>query len=93
MAPLVVKDKVIVGNSRRRTGRARLGGGARRLRRQRSLARVQHRSRQDVKIGADFNAVLREGPGAGPRRDDLDAGPVEDGRRHRLGLDLLRPAS
>ena len=35
-------------------------------------------------------AVLRDGAGQGPRRDDLAAGGVEDRRRHRLGLDLVR---
>ena len=39
----------------------------------------------------EVQAVLPAGPGQGPGRQDLAAGPVEDRRRHRLGLGLLRP--
>ena len=45
MAPLVVKDKVFVGNQRRRTGRSRQAGCAGSCDGQRGLACLQHRPR------------------------------------------------
>ena len=39
---------------------------------------------------AGLQAVLRQRQGQGPRRADLAAGRLAAGRRHRVGLDLLR---
>ena len=77
---------------RRRVRRPRVDQGARRGDRRRSPGRAYSTGPDaDVLIGAEVQAVLRAGPGQGPGREDLAAGAVEDRRRHRLGLGLLRP--
>ena len=70
--------------------RPRLADRARRRRRQDRLEGIQHRTRRGRADRAGVQAVLRHGPGQGPRRHDLAAGRLEDRRRHRVGLDLLR---
>ena len=45
----------------------------------------------DVLIGPRLQAVLRQRQGQGPGRQILAAGRVEDGRRHDVGMDLVRP--
>ena len=76
-APMVIKDKVISGISRRRVRRARLRHRQRRQHRQAGLADVQHRPR---------------GRGRLPRLGrDLEGRRVEARRRHDVGLVQLRP--
>ena len=91
MAPLVVKDKVLVGNSRRRIRRARLDQGARRRKRQDRLEGLQHGPGPGRADRPGLQAVLRQRQGQGPRRHDLAAAGLAARRRHGLGLDLLRP--
>ena len=93
MAPLVVKGKVLVGNSGGEFGvRGWLtalnaaDGHAR-------LARLQHRPRRRRPDRRALPAVLRSGPRQGSRRQHLAAGSLEDRRRHGVGLDLLRPGA
>ena len=74
----------------RRDGRARLARRARRRQRQARLEGLQHRPRQGRADRPALQALLRHGPGQGPRRQDLAARRVEDRRRHRLGLAQLR---
>ena len=93
MAPLVVKDKVLVGNS---GGEFGVRGWLTAL--DAATGKIAWRAYstgpdKDVLIGPRLQAVLRAGPGQGPRRHDLAAGGLEDRRRHRVGLDLLRPGA
>ena len=78
---------------RRRVGRAGLADRARREQRQDRLARLQHRPRQGRADRRRVQAVLRPGPGQGSRGPDLAARGLEDRRRHRVGLDHLRPGA
>ena len=90
MAPLVAERQSAGRQFGRRDGRSRLDRGARRRQRQARLERVQHRPRQGRADRPALQALLRDGPGQGPRRQDLAARRVEDRRRHRLGLAQLR---
>ena len=67
MAPLVVKGKVLVGNSRRRDGRPRLGHGARREQRHDCVAGLRNGVRQGCADRARVQAVLCAIQGQGPR--------------------------
>ena len=91
MAPLVVKGKVLVGNSGGEFGVRGWLTGARRRDRQDRLARLHHRPRHRRADRPGLQAVLRAGPGQGPGRHHLAGRPVEDRRRHGVGLDLVRP--
>jgi glucose dehydrogenase len=73
MAPLVVKGKVLVGNSGGEMGRARVAHGARRGHRRGCLARVPHGSGLTRAHRPALQAVLQERPGHGPRREDVAA--------------------
>ena len=76
-APMVIKDKVISGISRRRVRRARLRHRQRRQHRQAGVAHVQHRPRGRSRL---------------PRLGrDLEGRRVEARRRHDVGLVQLRP--
>ena len=90
MAPLVADGKVLVGNSGGEMGVrgwiAALDEGSGKL----AWKAYQHRARQGRADRLQVQALLRDGPGQGPRRQDLAARSVEDRRRHRLGLDQLR---
>ena len=90
MAPLVVKGKVLVGNSGGEFG-VRGWLTALDAKTGKLAWRAYHTGPdKDVLIGARFQAVLRAGPGQGSRRHHLAGRRVEDRRRRRLGLDLLR---
>ena len=92
MAPLVVKGKVLVGNSGGEFGvRGWLDGARRGDRQDRLDAPTAPGPDKDVLIGPDFKPFYAQDQRQGPRRQDLAAGRVEDRRRHRVGLDLLRP--
>ncbi len=90
MAPLVAGGKVLVGNSGGEMGVrgwiAALDEGSGKL----AWKAYQHRPRQGRADRPAVQALLRDGPGQGPGRQDLAARSVEDRRRHRLGLDQLR---
>ena len=93
MAPLVVKGKVLVGNS---GGELGVRGWLTAL--DANTGKIAWRAYstgpdKDVLIGRQVQAVLRPGPGQGSRRQDLAARGMEDRRRHRVGLDLLRPGA
>ena len=91
MAPLVVKDKVLVGNSGGEFGvrgwLTALDGADR----QAGLERLQHRPRQGLLIGPSFKPFYRAGPRA--RISASRRGRPTPGRSAaaRVGLDLLRP--
>ena len=94
MAPIVVKDKVLVGNSRRRDGRARVADGARRETAARSLGgpttpdpTKMFLSDRDFK---PFYATDR-GKDLGVKSWPPDQWKIGGGGR--LGLDLLRSRS
>ena len=79
---------------RRRVRRARLADGARREHRQDRLARLQHRPRQgraDRRRASSRSTRRTSGKDLGV--NDLAARGLEDRRRHRVGLDLLRPGA
>ena len=91
MAPLVVKGKVLVGNS---GGELGVRGWLTAL--DAATGTIAWRAcstgpDSDVLIGPALQAVLRAGPRQGPRRQQLAGRRLEDRRRHRLGLRLLRP--
>jgi len=90
MAPIVVKGKVLVGNS---GGEFGIRGWVTALNASDgSMAwRAYHTGPdKDVLIGP-LQAVLRLGPRHRSRRLELAARPVEDRRRRDVGLDLVRP--
>ena len=82
---------MLVGNSRRRVRRARLARGARR-RRPASVVWTAYSTGpdSDVLIGPGFKPFYAQRPRQGPRRPSWPPRRLEDRRRHRLGLDLLR---
>ena len=90
MAPLVVKGKVLVGNSGGEFGvrgwlaalDAATGAVA-----WRAYSTGSGHGRADRPA---LQAVLRERPRHGPRHHDLAGRSVADRRRHGLGLDLVR---
>ena len=90
MAPLVVKGKVLVGNSGGEFGvrgwLTALDASTGKHR----LARLLHGPDARRADRPAIQAVLRAGPGTGPRRQELAAGIMAHRRRHGLGLDLLR---
>ena len=93
MAPLVVKGKVLVGNS---GGEFGVRGWLTAL--DAATGKIAWRAYstgpdKDVLIGADFKPFYAQDQRQGPRRHDLAAGRVEDRRRHGVGLDLLRPGA
>ena len=47
----------------------------------------------DCLIGPQFKPYYDIGQGQGPGREDLAAGPLENRRRHDLGIPLLRPGN
>ena len=91
MAPLVVKDKVIVGNSGGSSGCA---AGSRRLDAAtgRSVWRAYNTGPTRTSSSTTTSSTpTTKGPGGGPGGEELAAGGLEDRRRHRLGVDQLRP--
>ena len=93
MAPLVVKGKVLVGNS---GGEMGVRGWLKALdlaQRQGAVDGVQHGPRQRRADRPALQALLPEGSRQGPRRDDVAGRAVEDRRRHRVGLALVRSAA
>ena len=85
MAPLVVKGKVLVGNS---GGEFGVRGWVKALDAadgQVVWTAYSTGPDQDVLIGADFKPFYERRPGQRPRRHDLAAGRLEDGRRHACG--------
>ena len=92
MAPLVVKDKVLVGNSGGEFGVRGWLDGARRRHGQVAWRAYSTGPDNDVLIGAALQAILRRGSRQGPRRDDLARRSVEDRRRHRVGWISYDPA-
>ena len=78
MAPLVVKGKVLVGNSGGEFGVRGWLTALDAATGKHRLARVQHRARQRRADRPDVQAVLRAGPRQGPRRHD--AGRATRGR-------------
>jgi hypothetical protein len=91
MAPLVVKGKVLVGNSGGEFGVRGWLTALDAARRQDRLARLQHRARQGRADRPATSSRSTRGPRQGPRRHDVAARRVEDRRRHGVGLDLVRP--
>ena len=87
MAPLVVKDKVLVGNSRRRDGRARAGSQALDANYGKIVVEGLHTGPdQDVKIGPRFKPFYDSRPGQGSRRHDAGRRDAwKHGRRHACG--------
>ena len=93
MAPLVVKGKVLVGNSGGEFGvrgwltalDAATGSDR--------VARVQHRPGQGRADRPDFKPFYAQDRGKDLGVDDLAGRRVEDRRRHGLGLDLVRPGA
>ena len=94
MAPLVVKGKVLVGNSGGEFGvrgwLTALDADTGKI----VVARVQHRAGQGRADRPELQAVLR----VSDRGQDLGVTTwppeaVEDRRRHGVGLDLVRPAN
>ena len=73
MAPLVVKDKVLVGNSGGEYRRARLAHCSRCHDRKAGLEGLQHRARRRCADRSRFQAVLRQRQGQGSRRQYLAA--------------------
>ena len=90
MAPLVVKDKVLVGNS---GGEFGVRGWVKAL-----DAKDGHvvwtaygtGPDRDVLIGSDFKPFYADGQGHRSGRHELAARCMADRRRHHVGLDLLR---
>ena len=92
MAPLVVKGKVLVGNSGGEFGvRGWLTALDAEHRQGRLDAPISTGPDTDVLIGPDFKPfyAMDQGKDLGVTTWPPDA--LEDRRRHRLGLDLLRP--
>ena len=90
MAPLVVKDRVIVGAFGRRVRHLRLGEGARPRDRQGRLDRAEHRPRRrDAGPARHLQAVLRQGRPSWAQAE-LAGQRIQDRRRAGLGLDVLR---
>ena len=90
MAPLVVKGKVLVGDSGGEMGvrgwLAALDASNGKL----VWKAYSTGPDKDVLIGADFHPFYPSDKGQGPRRQHLAAGGMEDRRRHGVGLDRLR---
>ena len=90
-APIVVKDRVLVGNSGAELG-VRGYVAALDLKTGKELWRAFNTGpdtrRQDRRR---LSRVLRQGPGKGSRRHLVALGAMEAWRIHGLGLDLLRP--
>ena len=87
MAPLVVKDKVLVGNSGGEMG-VRGWLTALDCRDGKMAWRAYNTGPdKDVLIGPRFKPFYEQDQGQGPRRVHLAARRVEDRRRHRLGMD------
>ena len=90
MAPIVVKGKVLVGNSGGEFGvRGWLAGL------DADTGKIVWRAYatgpdKDVLIGPNFKPFYAVGSRQGSGRQDLAGRAVEDRRRHRLELDLLR---
>ena len=90
MAPLVVKGKVLVGNS---GGEMGVRGWLKAL--DENTGKVVWTAYdtgpdKDVLIGPYFKPFYAKDRGQRPRRVDVAAGHVEDRRRHDVGMDLLR---
>ena len=93
MAPLVVKGKVLVGNS---GGEFGVRGWLTALdaeTRASSPGAPTHRPRRGRADRPALQAVLPAGPGQGPRRLDLAGRRLEDRRRRGVGLDLATTRS
>ena len=93
MAPLVVKGKVLVGNS---GGEMGVRGWLTALDENTGKIVWRAYSTGPGFRGADrrrLQAALRLDEGQGSRRQELAAGQVADRRRHRLGLDFVRSRS
>ena len=91
MAPLVVKGKVLVGNS---GGEFGVRGWLTAL--DAATGKIAWRAYstgpdKDVLIGPNFKPFYDERPRQGPRHHDLARRRLAHRRRHRVGLDLLRP--
>ena len=93
MAPLVVKGKVLVGNCGGEFGvrgwLAALDADSGKL----AWKAYNTGPDKDVLIGPDFKPFYAADQGKDLGVTTLAAGSVEDRRRHRVGLDLLRPAA
>ena len=90
-APIVVKDKVLVGNSGGELG-VRGYVAALDVNTGKELWRAFNTGPDaDVKIGRELPRLLRQGSGQGPRRHVVAVGAMEARRVDGLGLDLVRP--
>ena len=90
MAPIVVKNKVIVGSSGGEMG-VRGWIAALDLATGKQLWRAYNIGPDaDIKVGAALQAVLRAGSRHEPRRDELAGRLVEDRRRDGVGLAVVR---
>ena len=92
MAPLIVKGKVIIGNSGGEIG-IRGWVTALDLASGKIVWRAYHTGPDSREDRSALQAVLRRGPEAGPRREDLAGRFLEDRRRRNVGMDLLRSRS
>ena len=90
MAPLVVKGKVLVGDSGGEMGVRGWLAALDASNGKTGLEGVLHRPGQGRADRPGLSSVLPIRQGHGPRRQHLAAGGVEDRRRHGVGLDRLR---
>ena len=93
MAPLVVRDKVLVGNS---GGEFGVRGWLTAL--DASTGKIAWRACStgpdtDCLIGPNFKPFYASERGKRSRRQNMAAGPLADRRRHGLGMGLVRSRS